>query len=112
MKHLKLMLVVAVMAMGSVAFANPGAALDDDRNSVSYEIEKILKDSNLVIEKEFKVKVVFILSEDRKIQIHSVKSENEEVNQFLRKRLQNKELTGKGWNTGKYYELPVKVEIR
>ena len=110
MKHLKLILVVAVMAMSSMAFANPETAFVDDKGSISFEIEKMLSNSNLIIEKELNVKVIFILSEDRRIQIYSIESENEKVNQFVHKRLQDKELAGTSLEVAKYYELPIKVK--
>lgn len=46
-----------------------------------------------MIEKDLAARNLFRLSDERKIQIHSVKSDNEEVNFFLKKRLENKVLT-------------------
>lgn len=110
MRHLKLLLVALAITFGFSVNAASSSAADSRNNSVSYEIEKMLKDSDLIIEEDFTVTVIFEVTEDRRISIRSVSSPNEEVNQFLEKRLQNRKLHGEGWFIEKMYELPVRVE--
>ncbi len=112
MRHLRLLFVAFALTLSSAVFANPTSDFEDKGGSISAEIEKMLKDSNLVIEEEFTVTVFFIVTEERKIEIRSIASPNEEVNEFLKKRLQNQKVHGKNWFTNKIYELPVKVEAR
>lgn len=110
MKRLKFLLVAFAITLSTASFANTVKEEGPSREPVSAEIQKMLSDSNLIIENEFVVTVIFKVTEDRKINVQSVKSENEEVNEFLRKRLQNQKLHGDNWFTEKIYELPVKVQ--
>lgn len=111
MRHLKLTFVALAITLGTSLFAAPNFSSEEIRgNSVSYEIERMLMDSDLIIEEEFTVTVIFEVNEDKRIEIRSIKSPNEEVNAFLEKRLQDRKLHGEGWFFEKVYELPVKVQ--
>lgn len=111
MRHLKLALVALAITFGSAVYALPSNSVEDNRNnSISYEIEKMLVDSDLIIEENFTVTVIFEVTAEKRISIRSIKSPNEEVNAFLEKRLQNRKLHGTGWFAEKIYELPVKVQ--
>lgn len=109
MKHVKLFFLVVAVLISNLIFANSIANLVDGK-SLSYEIERLLDDSDFIIEEEFSLEVVFSLSEERKIQIYTIRSENEEVNKFIKDRLQGRKLLGKKWKTEKLYELPVRIE--
>lgn len=112
MRHLKLMLVAFALTFYAGAFANSSSDDELRRGSVSYEIGKMLANSDLVIEEEFTVKVVFKVNKDNRIEIRSISSPNETVNEFLQERLDNQKLHGSRWDAEKIYELPVKVETR
>lgn len=107
MKPLKLLLLAVLMTTSTVALADNPLKRG---KSVSYEIEQMLNNSNLVIENDFTVRVLFTLSEDNKIVIRSIKSENEEVAEFLAERLSKKKVYGRNWDQDKLYELPVRVQ--
>lgn len=108
MRHLKLLFAVVAMAITTAMVANPDPKVD--AKSVSSEIEQMLVKSNLIVEDDFTLRMVFSLSDEKEIQVHSIDSDNEEVNEFLMKRLQNRRVFGRSWVEGKIYELPVKVE--
>ena len=112
MRTFKLFFAALALMLTTSTFANFSYDLETKKGSITYEIEKMLKDSGLIIEEEFTVRVIFKVNEDRRIEIQSVKSPNEEVNEFLQKRLHNQKLHGNGWFTEKIYELPVKVQSR
>ena len=112
MRRFKLLFVAFALTLSSAGFANPTSDFENKTGSISAEIEKMLKDSELVIEEEFIVTVYFKVTDERKIDVRSITSPNEEVNEFLKKRLQNQKVYGKSWFTDKVYELPVKVEAR
>lgn len=107
MKNSKLLLVVfaMILSLGVKAeslskFANP--------DSVSVEIERMLKDLKLANECEnLEVTVFFSVSEDQKIQNLSVASSNGDVSRYIQKQLENKELAPEAWMKGKIYELTV-----
>ena len=107
MKNLKLLLVLLVMTISSTALAGE---VRDLRNpdSVSIEIERMLKDLNLANKCEaLEVTVYFSVSEDQKIQSLSVASTNEEVRAYIQKQLANHQLPSGFWMEGKIYELTI-----
>ncbi len=110
MKILKLLLVAMVMTITGAVSANPNSPSIDRKKSVSYEIQKMLHQSNLIIEDEIKIRVFFSISVCKKIQIRSINSNNKEVCDFLRNRLQDRQVYGDQWEEGKLYVLPVLVE--
>lgn len=110
MKTLKMLLVAFAITMSSTTYANSPEA--GRTSGVSGEIQKMISESDLTIEENFTVTVIFKVNEDKKIEIRSISSPNEEVNEFLRKRLENQKLYGALWSCDKIYELPVKVESR
>lgn len=110
MKTFKVLLVGLAITLSTASFGNPVKEDKVRREPISAEIEKMLSDSDLIIEEEFVVTVIFKVTAERKIDVQVVRSANEEVNQFLKKRLQNQKLHGEKWFTDKIYELPVKVQ--
>ena len=110
MKTLKLLLVAFAITLSSTAFANTFGG--SKTPGVSGEIQKMISQSNLVVEENFTVTVFFKVTSDKRIQIRSISSPNAEVNAFLKERLENQKLNGASWTADKLYELPVKVESR
>lgn len=106
MRHLKLLLVGVSLIVSSALFASPAHKLTGP-NSITSEIESLIDESCLQVDEHFTVTVFFSVSDDQKIQSLSVASSNEEINQFLQKKLENKELPGEFWRTGKIYEISV-----
>lgn len=111
MRHFRFLLAAIALVLSTSAYAfdfdNEGR-----KGSISSEIEKMLKQSNLTIDESFTVTVIFKVTEERKIEIQKVSSPNEEVNEFLMKRLDNQKLHGPSWDSKKVYELPVRVHSR
>ena len=103
------MLIIFAVFLSSASFANPLIGERTNLEPVS-EIQQLLEHSDLIIEEEFTVIVIFKVTKDRTIDVQTVKSKNEEVNEFLKKRLQDHKLQGIKWFTQKMYELPVKVQ--
>lgn len=111
MRHLKFILVALAFTVSTSIYAfDPGAGEIKEGKAISMEIQKLLDENNLIIEEEFTVKVVFTVSDEKKIQVHSVTSPNEEINEFLHNKLEDRRVYGKKWHQDKFYELPVKVE--
>lgn len=114
MKTFKFLFVALALAFNSTLFAATEVPSVADRSNspISYEIEKMLADSNLIIENDFVVTVFFKVNSDKRIDLKSIESPNEEVNTFLEKRLKNRKLHGDDWFAEKLYELPVRVQAR
>ena len=111
MKTLKTLLFAFAITVSSATFANT-VDLGPRSSKVSAEIQQMLADSDLLIEEPFSVSVIFKVTEDKKIEIRSISSPNEQVNDFLKKRLDGRQLHGTQWDADKVYALPVKVESR
>ena len=113
MKTFKFLFVALALVFSSTVFAAELPSEEDRSNSpISYEIEKMLTDSNLIIENDFVVTVVFKVNSEKRIELRSIESPDEEVNAFLEKRLKNRKLHGDDWSAEKVYELPVRVQAR
>ena len=112
MKTFKIFFLALAVTFSSSIFAAPERVDRESRKipPITLEIEKMLRDSNLIIEDEFMVTVIFEVTAEKRIQVKSIKSPNQEVSSFLEKRLRNRKLHGDGWYTQKVYELPVKVQ--
>lgn len=106
MKNLKLLLVVVALIFTSTIQAE----ITKNPDSVSSEIEQLLKDFQSSNCETLEVTLFFSVSEDQKMQSVSVASENKEVCKFLEERLANKELPAE-WMQGKIYELTVVKNI-
>lgn len=109
MKHFKFFTVAVALFAAQFVMADPSEKIKERSRSVSVEIEKLLGHSGLIIEENFTVTVIFSLTEERTIEIYSVKTENEAVKQFILEKLEGKSLGNKNLKVAKYYELPVKV---
>ena len=114
MKRFRLFLAACAVTLSTVAFANSYTSfeLKEGRATISDQIEQMLKDSDLVIEEEFTITVIFRVNEERKIEIRLIDSPDEKVNSFLKRRLENQKLYGNSWDAEKIYELPVKVQAK
>ncbi|MHA6279957.1 hypothetical protein ACXYMT_07230 [Salinimicrobium sp. CAU 1759] len=111
MKNLKLLLVVFALILSSSVSAKEITNLANP-DSVSVEIERMLKDMNVASECEpFEITVFFSVSDDQKIQSLSVASTNEKVNEYIQKQLIDKQLPTTYWMKGKIYELTVVAKL-
>lgn len=110
MKTQKIILVFLLWVISAPFYANSLEGLEKKKDPFSEEISKMLSDSMLFIEEDFTVKVLFTIDEDQVIQVRSISSSNEDVNQFLHQRLHGQRVSGNNWRAEKLYELPVKVK--
>jgi len=102
-----------------MAFLISGSALANSENplavvntSHSYEMQKLLRDSSLVLEEDLFGKVIFSVSAEKEVIIHSVLSKEEFVREYLQEKLEEKTLSGKDWVVGQTYILPVKLKCK
>lgn len=105
MSTLKVLLVVLALTLNSTLSA--GSEKFTDPDSVSLEVERMLEERKHEGDKEFTITLFFSISKENRIQSLSVASPNEELNHYLLKRLDNQELLGGYWRSGKIYELDI-----
>ena len=106
MKRAKTCLVAIALMMTSVFYAETSEKLND-LNSLSAEIEQMLRDFDYNLESGTTITVFFSISEDKTLQCVNVASSNPEVDAMLQKKLQGRLLDGQKWNKGKIYELAI-----
>jgi len=109
MTTLKIFFLAVTLSLSSTLMTYPTYGLEGRYGS---DLEKFLGNCRYPIEDELTVVVRFSLSDRKEIHVHSVKSDNEEVNQFLKDRLEKQKLDGRKWHAGKFYEVPVKLKNR
>lgn len=112
MRHFRFLIAAFVLLISTSAMANYDFDFEIRKGSISSEIEKMLKQSELTIDENFTVTVIFRVTDEKKIEIQKVSSPSEEVNEFLMKRLDKQKLHGPSWDSKKVYELPVRVHSR
>jgi hypothetical protein len=106
MKRFKLLLLTLAITISTVIYAEKAERIYD-LNSLSAEIELLLRDSNHSLEEGKSVTVFFSISEHRNVQYVRVASEDPEVVNLLQKKLQHQKLDGEKWREGVIYELTV-----
>ncbi|SDL32503.1 hypothetical protein SAMN04488034_103196 [Salinimicrobium catena] len=107
MKTFKMLLLGCAVSLSTMLYANPSEERFADMNSISHEIENILQESHLILDEELEVTIFFSISEDKKIQCINVASGNEDLNYFIQKELENRNVFGGEWREGIIYELSV-----
>ena len=108
MKRAKMFLLAIALMMISVFNAETSEKLED-LNSLSAEIEQILRDYDYSVEKGSTVTIFFSISEDKTIQCVNVASTNPEIDNVLQKKLDGRLLDGPKWDEGKIYELAIEI---
>lgn len=105
MKSAKMFLLAIALMMTSAFYAETSDKLND-LNSLSAEIQQMLKDYDHNIDVTT-VTVFFSISEDKTIQCVTVASSDPEVDSLLQKKLEGRLLDGQKWSKGKIYELSI-----
>jgi hypothetical protein len=106
MKRFNLLLLTLAITITTVIYAEKVERIYD-LNSLSAEIELLLRDSDHSLEEGKSVTVFFSISENKSIQYIRVASEDPEVVSLLQKKLQHQKLDGEKWREGVIYELSV-----
>ena len=106
MKRFKLLLLTLTIAVSTVIYAEKSGRIYD-LNSLSAEIELLLRDTDHKLAEGKSITVFFSISEEKHIQYVSVASEEPEITDLLQKELQDQKLDGEKWREGIIYELSI-----
>lgn len=110
MNYLKHFLAALLFSLSTAAFASSNYHCEIKWDPITFQIEEMLSHSDLIVEEGFTATIIFKVNADKKIEIRLIDSPNEEVNSFLKRRLENQKLYGNSWDVKKIYELPIKVQ--
>ncbi len=114
MRTFKILLLVLAINFTNFALAeipNP-LPINHQQELIQKEVKKLLKKPNFGIEKEETVIVKIILSEKNEIVVLSVNSKNENLNRFIKHKLNYKKVPIGISGKYKKYILPVKFKTK
>lgn len=109
MKTIKSFLLLLIFLISTNFYASTTFESKIKGDPFSEEINRMLSRSTLIIEDDVFVKVIFVVTEEKKIEIRSISSTHAGVKSFLEARLHGQQLQG-NWFPNKIYELPVRVK--
>ena len=113
MKNFKLFILVLAISVSTASFATTTSnenPKEDPKSELRQQIIDILgKTVNQIDENKIKAEVVFTLNNKSEIVIISVNSKNENVDRFVKGRLNYKKVKVKTLNEGKIYHMPLTI---
>lgn len=111
MKRVKILFLALAIGFSSAALATNG---DEPKkvhpDSVTQEIQQLLKDPGMVIEEDLTANVLFTLNKDGEVVVLSVDSDNDMVEDFVKQRLNYKKLNSQLPVNIKEFKLPVRIQ--
>ncbi len=109
MRKISLVVVAAAMfAVGSVS-ANNNPTPSSSKSELASQIHKMLSDNNFAIGDDLTADVRFMVNSDGEIVVISVDTTNNELEGFVKGRLNYKKVKSDGAVTGKTYTVPVRI---
>ncbi|MCH4551044.1 MULTISPECIES: hypothetical protein [Aestuariibaculum] len=110
MKTIKVLLVLAILLCSKTIFANDSKMNDLPKTeTITVEIQKILKNSNLEFNEEVSANVYFTINNKSEIVVLSIDSDSDELEQFLKYKLNYCKIQAEGMAPGRKYLIPVKL---
>ncbi|HEX9826693.1 MAG TPA: hypothetical protein VGA80_08850 [Flavobacteriaceae bacterium] len=111
MRTIKTLLLVAAIAFSSVLSAS-NKPTKDTSNAISQEIGKLLKNPSFIVEDDIFAKVKVLFNKDNEIVVLSVDSETKGIDNYIKSRLNYKELSKDVDNKNRYYIVPVRITAK
>lgn len=109
MRKISLVLVAAAMfAVGSVS-ANNNPTSSTAKSELASQIHKMLKSNSFNVSDDLTADVRFMINGDGEIVVISVETANEELEGFVKGRLNYRKVKTDGAVTGKTYIVPVRI---
>ncbi len=108
MKRFKLFLLALGLVASTSAFATNPAPISEGTET-SKELKKLLNGPEFIVEHDMHAEVLFTITDDKEIKVLSVASDNTELVNYVKSRL-NKETLDSELETGKQYLVPFKIK--
>jgi len=111
MKTIKLVLITAIFVCSNLVLANNEnfEIKKTNKESISSEIGKLLKSNNLILNEDTLAKVYFTINQENEIVVLSVVSNSEEVQSFIKQRLNYYKTSVKDVLIGKKYLIKIRI---
>lgn len=110
MKNFKTFAIALAILISGNVFASKEKPRTE-KNSISYELGKLLEDPFLELQRDYVGKVIFSVNEEREIVLHAILTKEDFVRNYINEKLADQVLTGPSWEVGKIYHLPVKMKM-
>jgi len=101
---------IAALAISSFSFANGNPSSDGKPLTISAEISQLLDKSPLHLSEAINFQVTFVVNRNGEVVITDVDTDNLEVEQFIKARLNYKKLKAAA-KVGQRYFLPVTIKV-
>lgn len=110
MNTLSKSVLIAALAISSFSFANGNPSSGGKPLTISAEISQLLDKSPLYLAEAITFQVTFVVNKSGEVVITDVDTENLEVQQFIKARLNYKKLEA-ATKVGQRYFLPVTINV-
>lgn len=108
-KSIKTLLLAIAITFSGAIYATT-SAVKEEPTSLQEKITKLLKNPNFIVEEDSYANVTFMFNKNRELVVLSVDSDNQEVVNYIKYRLNYKKLNVDVQNLNKTFVLPVKIE--
>lgn len=109
MKSIKTLLLLVSITFSSLLSAS--TTENAETIAITKDVSQLLKKPKFLLEEDVKVNVTITFNKDNEIVVLLVDSVNEEVAEFIKKRLNYSKLSVELYNKNKMYIVPVKLEV-
>lgn len=108
MRTIKTLLLVVAIAFSSALYASD-TPTKETTSAISQEIGELLKNPQFTVEKDVLATVKVIFNDNNELVVLSVNCEEKEVCNFIKSKLNYKELPIDVNNKNRYYIVPVRI---
>ena len=107
---LHVMLIVLAFTFSNVIFAN-STVKEKERSTIVADVAERLESPKFELEKDVSAEVIIVINKKNQMVVLSVDSENEEIANYIKHRLNYSEVSVELLEKGKTYTIPVKLRI-
>lgn len=109
MKTIQIMLLAVTFTFSSMLSASTEPSKSEPSTAVSSEIQKLLKNPDFTFKYDMTAQVKVVVNENNELVVLSIETENQELESFIKGRLNYKTLKVKLETGQKSYIVPVRI---
>ncbi len=110
MKSIKMLLLAVVITFSSAISAST-ATENVETNAITTDVTKLLKNPKFLLENDELVNVTLMINKDNELVVLSVDSDNFEISEFIKGRLNYSKVSVELDNKSKKFIVPVRLTI-
>ena len=110
MKSIKMLLLIVAITFSSAITA--GTAKENaETNAITTDLTNRLKNPKFILENETSVKVTLIVNKNNEFVVLSVDSDNDQIVEYIKVRLNYSKASAQLYETNKTYVLPLRLTV-